>query len=199
MTATVLSVSLKKTLTHKKKNLTLHTHPNPHTNPLSWCAIFSREIHPALPHLSKHWLMLIMRLPADICHTFTFSRHFDPKRLTISPFVRRRRNNNTSVGPVRMFIQVSSTNNQGQPISCTQQGYVVFQMPRTPPSGVELILWRNFLARSTYNVPVTYWLIIVSYISLFSKARKQTQTSHCIAHTARPCNATIGEQIKAGI
>ena len=37
-----------------------------------------------------------------------FSRHFYRKRLTISTFARRKRNNNISVGTVRMFIEPSA-------------------------------------------------------------------------------------------
>ena len=37
-----------------------------------------------------------------------FSRHFYRKRLTISTFARRKRDNNISVGTVRMFIEPSA-------------------------------------------------------------------------------------------
>ena len=41
-------------------------------------------------------------------HTVTISRHFDPKRFTISTFVRRKKQQYITVGTVKIFIETSA-------------------------------------------------------------------------------------------
>ena len=93
-----------------------------------------------------------------------------------------------------------------------------FQMHRSPPARVALphkryviscvgaltafsfVFWASLHDESGKN---GHWLVIVivSYISLFSKpARKQTTHLYIVkVCTARPCNGYIGDQIKAAM